>query len=345
MAKTFIEIRDKRNFTKSIAMLRDLPFYCKNYFDSIQNKTSSLTQLNYVHDLKLFFYYLCNILNLKSDPKKISFQDLSSLTFNDFEAYLNWLTHYEIGEKSEKNSLSGKSRKLASLRSFYKYLFKCGFIEKNELDKVETPRLHEKEIVRLEPNEMAKMLDEIEELKHFSPRNKKYVENQTSRDNAIVYLFLSTGIRISELVGIDINDINFEENAFTIIRKGGNTSILYFPEETKEILEIYYNKRKDIKALDGHENAFFLSSQRKRISVRAVENLVKKYSQNVVSLKNITPHKLRSTFGTNLYRETQDIYIVATMLGHKDVNTTKKHYAAINEDLKRETASNIKLKK
>lgn len=345
MAKTFIEIRDKRNFNKSNELLRDLPYYCKNYFDSIQNNSSSLTQLNYMHDLKLFFYYLTEILHLKKFPKEITFQDLSSLTFNDFEAYLNWLTHYEIDGKEQKNSLSGKSRKLASLRSFYKYLFKGNLIDKNELEKVNSPKLHENEIVRLEPNEMAKLLDEIEDLRYFSPRNKKYIANQTARDNAIIYLFLSTGIRISELVGIDIDNINFEENAFNIIRKGGNETTLYFPEETREILEIYYAQRIKIQPLNGHENAFFLSSQRKRISVRAVENLVKKYSQNVVSLKNITPHKLRSTFGTNLYRETQDIYIVATMLGHKDVNTTKKHYAAISEDLKRETASNIKLKK
>ncbi len=343
---TFLENRDKRNIVLTREILATLPYYCSQYLASIQNNTSTLTQLNYAHDLKQFFYYLTHILLLKENPKNISLNDLSSLKANDFEEYMNWLTYYIIDNKEYRNSACGKSRKLASLRSFFKYLFKRDMITSNELDKIPTPKIHEKEIVRLEPNEMCDVLDEVEkpDSKHFSTRNLKYIRNLNSRDLAIMYLFLSTGIRISELVGIDIDDINFDENAFKIFRKGGNSAVMYFPEETKEMLVKYSQDREKIKPLLGHENAFFLSSQRKRISVRAVENLVKKYTQNVVQLKNITPHKLRSTFGTNLYRETQDIYIVATMLGHKDVNTTKKHYAAISEDLKRETAKNVKLR-
>ena len=82
----------------------------------------------------------------------------------------------------------------------------------------------------------------------------------------------------------------------------------------------------------------------KRISVRAVEILVKKYSSLVTTMKKITPHKLRSTYGTSLYRETGDIYLVADVLGHKDVNTTKKHYAAIEEDRRRKAANIVKLR-
>jgi site-specific recombinase XerD len=94
----------------------------------------------------------------------------------------------------------------------------------------------------------------------------------------------------------------------------------------------------------GHENAFFLSMQNKRLSVRSVEKLVKKYASKVTSLKKITPHKLRSTYGTNLYKETGDIYLVADVLGHKDVNTTKKHYAAIDDSRRRMAASAVKLR-
>ena len=85
--------------------------------------------------------------------------------------------------------------------------------------------------------------------------------------------------------------------------------------------------------------------QKKRISVRAVELLDKKYSSLVTTMKKITPHKLRSTYGTSLYRETGDIYLVADVLGHKDVNTTKKHYAAIEEDRRRKAANIVKLRK
>ncbi|MPN16203.1 Tyrosine recombinase XerC [bioreactor metagenome] len=94
----------------------------------------------------------------------------------------------------------------------------------------------------------------------------------------------------------------------------------------------------------GHEEALFLSLQNRRITVRAVENLVKKYAKLAVPLKNISPHKLRSTFGTTLYRETGDIYLVADVLGHKDVNTTRKHYAAASQDNRRKAAQVVKLR-
>ena len=84
--------------------------------------------------------------------------------------------------------------------------------------------------------------------------------------------------------------------------------------------------------------------QKNRISVRAVENLVKKYSRTVTTLKNITPHKLRSTYGTQLYRETGDIYLVADVLGHRDVNTTRKHYADIEDERRRKAAGKVKLR-
>lgn len=97
-------------------------------------------------------------------------------------------------------------------------------------------------------------------------------------------------------------------------------------------------------AISGHENALFLSLQKKRMSVRSVEKLVSKYAQTVTTIKRITPHKLRSTFGTSLYNETGDIYLVATVLGHKDVNTTKKHYAALNQNRLRIAANSVKLR-
>ena len=94
----------------------------------------------------------------------------------------------------------------------------------------------------------------------------------------------------------------------------------------------------------GHENALFLSTRRKRMGVQAVENRVKKYAKEVTPNKKITPHKLRSTYGTALYKETGDIYLVADVLDHKDVNTTKKHYAAIDENRRRQAAGGVKLR-
>lgn len=128
-------------------------------------------------------------------------------------------------------------------------------------------------------------------------------------------------------------------------RKGGAEAVVYFGDEVRDALLSYMEERNMHTPAEGHANALFLSLQNKRIGVRAVENLVKKYSRLVTNLKNITPHKLRSTYGTNLYRETGDIYLVADVLGHKDVNTTRKHYAAIEEDRRKNAAKYVHLRK
>ena len=121
--------------------------------------------------------------------------------------------------------------------------------------------------------------------------------------------------------------------------------IVYSGEEVEQALQTYMNgSRKSVTPLPGHENALFLSTQRKRIGIQAVENLVKKYARQVTPLKHITPHKLRSTYGTTLYQETGDIYLVADVLGHKDVNTTRKHYAAQDENRRRLAAKAVRLR-
>ena len=163
---------------------------------------------------------------------------------------------------------------------------------------------------------------------------------------AIVTLLLGTGIRVSECVGLDVTDIDFNTNGIRVIRKGGSEMIVYFGDEVEKALKDYINgSRKLVNPQEGHENALFYSTQRRRIGVKAVENLVKKYSRQVTPLKKITPHKLRSTYGTTLYQETGDIYLVADVLGHKDVNTTRKHYAAQDESRRRSAANVVKLRK
>lgn len=119
---------------------------------------------------------------------------------------------------------------------------------------------------------------------------------------------------------------------------------VYFGPEVEKALQKYLKVRENIVPVSGHEHALFYSTQRKRIGVQAVENLVKKYAREVTTAKKITPHKLRSTYGTALYQETGDIYLVADVLGHKDVNTTKKHYAAIDDARRRKAATAVRLR-
>ena len=135
-----------------------------------------------------------------------------------------------------------------------------------------------------------------------------------------------------------------EDHAFLVTRKGGNQVMLYFPDEVADALTAYLEERNKIEALPGHEDALFLSLQRRRITQRAVQQLVKKYATVAAPLKpKISPHKLRSTFATNLYSATGDIYLVADVLGHSSVETTRKHYADMREEHRRNAVNYVKL--
>lgn len=338
---SYFEKRDLNNMQRIGGYLSDMPEYCYDFFTGIELNTSSLTRLNYAMDLSIFYDYLSRYLFHKK-KEEISLKDLDSLEAKHIESYLSYLSYYTVGDKVYRNTENGKARKLASVRSFFKYLFNHDLVSKNVVSKVPTPKLHTKGIIRLENDEVERMLDAVNAPTTFTEHQKNYNKNTRIRDNAIVTLFLGTGIRVSELVGLNVEDFDFSQNAFTVTRKGGNQTILYYPNEVKYAVGEWLEVRKTL-PIDKEEKALFLSLQNRRICTRAVENIVKKFAYESAPLKKISPHKLRSTFGTNLYHETNDIYIVADVLGHKDVNTTKKHYAAISDDLRKNVAKKVKI--
>jgi len=188
------------------------------------------------------------------------------------------------------------------------------------------------------------LLDQVDNGESLTARQQAFHRRTRLRDLAMMTLMLGTGIRVSECVGLDIDDVDFTNGAIRIHRKGGKESMIYFGDEVEITLLNYLEEREEMEAESPDEQALFLSLHRRRISVRAVEKLVKKYAQTVTTVKHITPHKLRSTYGTSLYRETGDIYLVADVLGHSDVNTTKKHYAAIEDDRRRSVRNAVRLR-
>ncbi len=337
----------KENIKKLREIADELPSFCKDFFRGIETTTSSRTRIAYAYDLRVFFEYLhqkndyCKKIEIKKFPLEI----LDMVTRIDIEEYLEYLSLYSKENKEITNEERGKMRKLASLRSFYHYYFTSELIKKNPAALVPMPKLHSKEIVRLDVDEVAILLDNVENGSVVSKKQAAYHEKTKIRDLAMLTLLLGTGIRVSECVGLNLNDVDFKNNGIKITRKGGYESVIYFGEEVLDALNLYIIQRNHIIPMSGHENALFLSMQNRRITVRSVENLVKKYASQVTTLKKITPHKLRSTYGTSLYRETGDIYLVADVLGHKDVNTTKKHYAALEDGRRRSAANAVKLRK
>ncbi len=340
---------EKVNITNEVRLreqLQLLPRFCKEYFVGIEPSTSSRTRLAYAYDLGIFFEFIHsnNPVYRKMDIHEFPLTLLDEITALDIEEYLSYLKYYEKDGVEHTNDERGIARKLSSLRSMYNYFFKKEMIEKNPPSLVNAPKLHEKNITRLDVDEVALLLDQVESGEKLTERQKKYHEQTKIRDLAILTLLLGTGIRVSECVGLDIDDLDFKNNGIKIHRKGGAEVVVYFGDEVADALLDYLEERETIEAVEGHGNALFLSMQKKRMQVRSVENLVKKYARLVTTVKNITPHKLRSTYGTTLYQETGDIYLVADVLGHKDVNTTRKHYAAQADERRRMAGRVVQLR-
>ena len=337
--------KDLQYLTRSA--LRELPEVCADFILAIEPTTQPLTRYAYVNDLKLFFHYLVTECPRFADtrPELITTQQLNEITPRDLRLYMEYLSLYVKDDSEITNAELGKMRKLASLRSFYRFMFKNSLIDADVAQLIDMPKRHEKPIIRMEIDEVARMLDLVESGEAMSERQRSYNQHTRVRDLAILTLFLDTGIRVSELVGINIDDVDFSINGFLVTRKGGNQAVLYFPNEVATVLQKYMSERKLMEPIPGHEDALFLSLQNKRISIRAVQMMVKKYAVPAAPLKkHLSPHKLRSTFGTSLYHETGDIYLVADVLGHSDVNTTRRHYAAMSDDRRRLAAQKVRLR-
>ncbi len=347
-ALSYHDQKDIENIKHLRELIKELPLFCSDFFRGIEPRTSSRTRIAYAYDLSVFFEFLQkeNPLFHSKEIKEIQLDDLDQITSTDIEEYMEFLKYRYNGKGQEvMNRERGIMRKISSLKSFYNYFYRTQKLDHNPAALVQLPKLHEKEIIRLDVDEVALLLDEVEQGDKLTEKQKAFHEKTKIRDLALLTLLLGTGIRVSECVGLNLNDVDFKNGGIRIHRKGGKEVTVYFGQEVEDALMDYLEERKHIIPENGHEDALFLSLQKKRLSVRSVENLVKKYAKIVTPTKKITPHKLRSTYGTNLYRETGDIYLVADVLGHSDVNTTKKHYAALEDERRRSARNVVKLRK
>lgn len=344
---TYHEQQDIANIKKLRQLIKELPSFCSDFFRGIEPHTSSRTRIAYAYDLKIFFNFLKKenpALN-KIKIKDFTLEHIDALHVVDFEEYMEYLKYrFNNSQKQIMNRERGIMRKISTLKSFYNYFYRNERIKNNPAALVILPKLHEKEIIRLDIDEVALLLDEVEQGEKLTEKQKQYHEKTKIRDLALLTLMLGTGIRVSECVGLNMQDVDFKNGGIRIQRKGGKEVTVYFGAEVEDALLDYILIRKHITPETGHEDALFLSMQRKRLNIRSVEKLVKKYAGTVTPLKRITPHKLRSTYGTNLYQETGDIYLVADVLGHSDVNTTKKHYAALADERRRSARNAVKLR-
>ena len=324
------------------AIVSKMPAFAKKYFDYIENMDlSPLTRKQYAYDMNMFFSYLkesagfCDI-----DYKSVTAAEvLDKLTLDDINEYLKSMRTYiavspDGRETVKPYSPAIRARRMSTLRSFYKHYYEIGEIKNNLSTLIPVPKIPEKAINVMDKDQVSRILSAVLDTKGLTDGEIKRNEKVRIRDFAILMLFFGTGLRVSELVGIDLSDIDFFDCSIKVIRKGGNEDFVYFGLEVEEALRKYQEVR-SLFLGQAKEDAFFLSNRKSRMGVRTIEIMIANYAKKAGLNIKITPHTLRRTYGTNLYEETGDIYLVADALNHSSVNTTVKHYAKMSNEHKR----------
>ena len=234
---------EKETTLKIREQLSILPSFCKDFIRSIEPRTTSKTRLAYCYDLQIFFNFLkSNNPTLKN--KTIELSDIDNVKFQDIEEYMEFLKYYKDKNDIEvSNSVTGIKRKVATLRSFYKYFYNNELTKNNPAAKIKLPKLREKEIIRLDINEVVDFLNAVESGDKLSKSEQKYHQKTKTRDIALLSLLLGTGIRVSECIGINISDVDLKNTAIRIKRKGAKEAIVYFSDEVLKPLSEYIDER------------------------------------------------------------------------------------------------------
>lgn len=352
----FYQDKENKEISKFHELCKKLPIYVRRYLQNREMAVKYSTLVAYTYDLQTFFEFLKeNNPELESmETREIPAEAIAMLDADDIMEFQRYLRFHELDNKISKNDNKAIARKMTPVRGLLDYMQKKGLLSANVAKNIEMPRVKAPRIIKrlsTDPsnNEVDKLLNGMESiLKNpvLSKRQRSFIQRDLLRDTAILWLLLGTGIRISECEGLDVPDVDFENRCVNVKRKGGFYDLVYFNDMVGEKLHDYIeNEREQYLSDDTPEkdrNALFLSRQCKRLSVDAMENLVEKYTQILVG-KKFSPHKLRATYGTTLYQKTNDIRLVADVLGHSNINTTAKHYASQTEENKRR-AGNIDFK-
>ena len=342
-------------------MLDSLPDFCTRYVIFMERAVSPVTLNAYVQRISIFLKYLHEDNSYFGSKEIVDFKisDMEKLTPDDINMFSHWIynTNNNYTRSTNPHTSLNKTNKgstvdnyLSALASLWDFFIIEKHMEYNPVASVKHSKKKDKEIIRLDAKEQDKFLDSLYCGDGFNKKQLMWNEKTKIRDIAMLMVLLGTGIRVSELVGMDVDDLDFQNNCFKVLRKRDKIDVVYFGDEVKEALIDYLDERIPRYQPADDETALFLVGIGKykgtRLSERSVQKIVKKYAKASLPLKGniITPHKLRSTYGTALYRETGDVYLVADVLGHKDVNTTRKHYAAMDDEKKRSAANVVKLR-
>ena len=331
------------------AIERELPSFLRSYFIYLKGNVLPMTRRAYLQDVRFFFEYLISQTDLTRarEPKDIKLSEIAKVRAVDVNLFIDYCRNYvkEDGDTAYiiENNNKTLARKKSSVSVMFKALYRDELIPKNitdGFDPIKVPKPGEREIKALQDDEVMIMLDAVSTGNGLTDRERIYWEKTKLRDKAILVVFLTYGLRLSELQQLNVSSFNFHRGEFKIYRKRGKESVMPLNDSVTMVIHDYIDNERPQEGIpEGNEDALFLSLQKKRMTERQIRQLVKKYTSigmHVSRDSGYSPHKLRATTATSLIGRGNSIFDVAALLDHEQVTTTQlyaQHKVNVRRDL------------
>ncbi len=345
-----IVLQEHKLIQRCLNIERSLPYFMDDFFLYLKGAVAITTRLAYLEDIQFFCQYLIDETDLTRAERirDITVAEFSQIMARDVNSFIgDYCQRYEIHENDRVRIVENHSRSLArkksSLSVMFKNLYRDQVIPNNITDgfnPIQLPKPQPDAIKRLDIDEVVQLLKMVEDGAQLSKTEMKYWQKTRLRDRAILIMFLTYGLRVNELQQLDISSFNFKRGEFKIYRKRGKETLMPINRTCEKVIKEYIEKeRPSSESISAeHQSALFLSLQKKRMTIRAIRNLVKKYTALVMGTAaedGYSPHKLRATAATSLIQQDVSIFDVQNLMDHDNVSTTQL-YAAHRKDVKRE---------
>ena len=331
-----------------------LPKFLRGFFSYLKANVLPATRLAYLHDIRFFFKYLIEETDLTDaeTTDKIKLSDLEQVKAVDVNKFIDYCRKYKVDTGDAiyiyENSNKSLARKKSSISVMFKQLYRDELLSKNitdGFDPIRVPKPGEREIKALQDDEVMIMLDAVSNGTGLTDHEHAYWEKTKKRDKAILILFLTYGLRLSELQQLNISSFNFNRGEFKIYRKRGKESIMPLNNSATAVIHDYIDNERasDSSLSEEHRDALFLSLQGRRMTERQIRELVMKYTSialNTTRKSGYSPHKLRATAATSLIGRGNSIFDVAALLDHEQVTTTQL-YARQKMNVKRDLVKDM----
>ena len=329
---------------------KELPAFMDGVFSYLKSKLLPMSRREYLRDIRFFMRYLTEETRLtKAElPEDITEQEFSKIKGRDVNRFLDYCRSYSVERDGVvqvyNDSNKTRARKKSALSVMFKTLYRDGLMPEDITGmfnpiRVQSPS--EREIKAMQDDEVMIMLDAVSTGENLTPKERQYWQKTRKRDKAILILFLTYGLRLSELQQLNISSFNFSRGEFIIYRKRNKESLMPLNNRTVlKALHEYIDEERppEEKIREGDKDALFLSLQGKRMTQRQIRDMVKKYTSIGMSTSRkagYSPHKLRATAATSLIGRGNSIFDVQELLDHENVTTTQL-YARHKQNTRRD---------